>query len=92
MESIHTIVFDLDEQYCDENIAELCDHRDWSVPEVLSIAEKNNWSLPFGVRTFLRWEEVDKLRERLDPPEQDNDIKYNDVIEPGQWIETGTTG
>ena len=80
---------DLDEQYCDDNISNLCDRRDWTVPEVLSIAQEEGWSLPFGVRTCLRWEEVAILEKKLDKPKESEWVGRGEWREPGRWIETG---
>ena len=51
----------LQDRYANESLIQLCANWDLDLPEAFAFCVKEGWSLPFGVRTCLRVEQVDEL-------------------------------
>ena len=51
----------LNDRYANVNLQQLCMEEDIQLSEAFAMAMKEGWSLPFGVNTVLRVEQVDEL-------------------------------
>lgn len=62
VEALHTLdVAELHDRYSNYDMATLCDEYEIDIRDAFELAMKEGWSLPFGVRTFLRVEQEDQL-------------------------------
>ncbi|GKY96603.1 hypothetical protein MPSEU_000619900 [Mayamaea pseudoterrestris] len=51
----------LQDRYSNDNIVQLCANWELDLPQVFQFCVSEGWSLPFGVRTCLRVEQVEEL-------------------------------
>ena len=66
LEAVHTLdVAGLHARYSEDTLADICDCYDIDMRDAFEFAVGRGWSLPFGVRTFLRVEQEDELIEVL---------------------------
>ncbi|EJK44940.1 hypothetical protein THAOC_36482, partial [Thalassiosira oceanica] len=78
LEAVHTLdVSGLHARYSEECMADVCDIYDIDMRDAFEFAVDRGWSLPFGVRTFLRVEQEDEL---IEPQGHQDNEPYNNSI------------
>mmetsp|Transcript_321 Transcript_321/g.536 ORF Transcript_321/g.536 Transcript_321/m.536 type:complete len:310 (+) Transcript_321:966-1895(+) len=66
LEAIHTLDMGaLYDRYANYDLVTLCNEYDINVSDAFEMALKEGWNLPFGVRTYLRVEQEERLLEAL---------------------------
>ena len=66
LEAIHTLdVGSLNDRYAEFDLATLCNEYEIELSDGFELAMKEGWNLPFGVRTFLRVEQEEFLKDKL---------------------------
>jgi hypothetical protein len=66
LEAIHTLDMGaLYDRYANYDLVTLCNEYDINLSDAFEMAVKEGWNLPFGVRTFLRVEQEERLLEAL---------------------------
>jgi hypothetical protein len=66
LEAIHTLDMGaLYDRYSNYDLVTLCNEYEIHLPDAFEMAMKEGWNLPFGVRTYLRVEQEERLLEVL---------------------------
>jgi hypothetical protein len=74
-------VADLQDQYSNMNLVQLCFEYDIDLAEAFGMALKEGWSLPFGVQTCLRvTQESELLRVLADMNDDDDEDDFDDEL------------